>query len=30
MSKLAGLPGVARTVSQLTMKTVKPSGRLPS
>jgi DNA-binding Lrp family transcriptional regulator len=29
MSKLVGLPGVARTVSQLTMKTVKPGGRLP-
>ena len=27
MSKLVGLPGVARTVSQLTMKTVKPGGR---
>ena len=29
MSKLVGLPGVARTGSQLTMKTVKPGGRLP-
>jgi DNA-binding Lrp family transcriptional regulator len=29
MTKLVGLPGVARTVSQLTMKTVKPGGRLP-
>lgn len=29
MAKLVGLPGVARTVSQLTMKTVKPGGRLP-
>jgi Lrp/AsnC family leucine-responsive transcriptional regulator len=29
MSKLVGLPGVARTVSQLAMKTVKPGGRLP-
>jgi Lrp/AsnC family transcriptional regulator, leucine-responsive regulatory protein len=29
MSKLVGLPGVARTVSQLTMKTVKPGGTIP-
>jgi Lrp/AsnC family transcriptional regulator, leucine-responsive regulatory protein len=29
MTKLVGLPGVARTVSQLTMKTVKPGGQLP-
>ena len=29
MTKLVGLPGVARTVSQLTMKTVKSEGRLP-
>lgn len=29
MSKLLGLPGAARTVSQLTMKTIKPGGRLP-
>jgi Lrp/AsnC family leucine-responsive transcriptional regulator len=29
MAKLVGLPGVARTVSQLTMKTVKPGGRPP-
>jgi Lrp/AsnC family leucine-responsive transcriptional regulator len=29
MSKLVGLPGVARTVSQLTLKTVKAGGRLP-
>lgn len=29
MSKLVGLTGVARTVSELTMKTVKPGGRLP-
>jgi DNA-binding Lrp family transcriptional regulator len=29
MTKLVGLPGVARTVSQLTMKTVKPGGRIP-
>jgi DNA-binding Lrp family transcriptional regulator len=29
MSKLVGLPGVARTTSQLTLKTVKPGGRLP-
>jgi Lrp/AsnC family transcriptional regulator, leucine-responsive regulatory protein len=29
MAKLVSLPGVARTVSQLTMKTVKPGGRLP-
>jgi Lrp/AsnC family leucine-responsive transcriptional regulator len=29
MSKLVGLPGVARTVSQLTMKTIKLAGRLP-
>ena len=29
MAKLVGLPGVARTVSQLTMKTIKPGGRLP-
>jgi DNA-binding Lrp family transcriptional regulator len=29
MTKLVGLPGVARTVSQLTMKTIKPGGRLP-
>jgi DNA-binding Lrp family transcriptional regulator len=29
MGKLVGLPGVARTTSQLTLKTVKPGGRLP-
>jgi Lrp/AsnC family leucine-responsive transcriptional regulator len=29
MSKLVGLPGVARKVSQLTMKTIKPGGGLP-
>jgi DNA-binding Lrp family transcriptional regulator len=29
MTKLVGLPGVARTVSQLTMKTIKSEGRLP-
>jgi Lrp/AsnC family transcriptional regulator, leucine-responsive regulatory protein len=29
MSKLVGLPGVARTTSQLTLKTVKPGRRLP-
>ena len=29
MGKLVGLPGVARTTSQLTLKTVKPSGQLP-
>jgi len=29
MNKLVRLTGVARTVSQLTMKTVKPGGRLP-
>jgi Lrp/AsnC family leucine-responsive transcriptional regulator len=29
MTKLVGLPGVARTVSQLTMKTIKSGGRLP-
>ena len=29
MAKLVSLPGVARTVSQLTMKTIKPGGRLP-
>ena len=29
MSKLVGLPGVARTVSQLTMRAVKPGGRVP-
>jgi hypothetical protein len=29
MSKLLGLPGAARTVSQLSMKTIKPGGRLP-
>jgi Lrp/AsnC family transcriptional regulator, leucine-responsive regulatory protein len=29
MTKLVALPGVARTVSQLTMKTVKPGSRLP-
>ena len=29
MSELVGLPGVARTVSQLTMQTVKPGGWLP-
>ena len=29
MSKLVGLPSVARTFSQLTMKTIKPGGRLP-
>jgi DNA-binding Lrp family transcriptional regulator len=29
MSKIVGLPGVARTVSQLTMKTIKPGGLLP-
>jgi Lrp/AsnC family transcriptional regulator, leucine-responsive regulatory protein len=29
MGKLVGLPGVARTTSQLTLKTVKPAGRLP-
>jgi DNA-binding Lrp family transcriptional regulator len=30
MGKLVGLPGMARTTSQLTLKTVKPGGRLPS
>jgi len=29
MRKIVGLPGVARTVSQLTMKTIKSEGRLP-
>jgi Lrp/AsnC family transcriptional regulator, leucine-responsive regulatory protein len=29
MGKLVGLPGVARTTSQLTLKTVKPGGRVP-
>jgi Lrp/AsnC family leucine-responsive transcriptional regulator len=29
MTKLVGLPGVARTVSQLTMRTIKPAGPLP-
>jgi hypothetical protein len=29
MGKLVGLPGVARTTSQLTLKTVKPGGRFP-
>jgi Lrp/AsnC family leucine-responsive transcriptional regulator len=29
MTKLVGLPGVARTVSQLTMKAIKSGGRLP-
>ena len=29
IAKLVGLPGVARTVSQLTMKTIKSGGRLP-
>ena len=29
MAKLVGLPGVARTVSQLTMKTIKSAGPLP-
>lgn len=29
MAKIVGLPGVARTVSQLTMKTIKPGGTLP-
>ena len=29
MNKLVGLSGVARTVSQLTMKTIKPGGPLP-
>ena len=29
MRKLVGLPGVARTTSQLTLKTVKPGGRVP-
>jgi DNA-binding Lrp family transcriptional regulator len=29
MGTLVGLPGVARTTSQLTLKTVKPGGRLP-
>jgi Lrp/AsnC family leucine-responsive transcriptional regulator len=29
MTKLVGLPGVARTVSQLTMKTIKSGSRLP-
>lgn len=28
MAKLVGLPGVARTVSQLTMKTIKSEGAL--
>jgi Lrp/AsnC family leucine-responsive transcriptional regulator len=29
MESIVGLPGVARTVSQLTLKTIKPGGRLP-
>jgi DNA-binding Lrp family transcriptional regulator len=29
MNKIVALPGVARTVSQLTMKTTKPGGVLP-
>jgi Lrp/AsnC family leucine-responsive transcriptional regulator len=29
MAKLVSLPGVARTVSQLTMKTIKPGGHVP-
>ena len=29
MAKLVALPGVARTVSQLTMKTIKPGGHVP-
>ncbi len=29
MAKLVGLPGVARTVSQLTMKAIKPGGHVP-
>lgn len=29
MDKLVGLPGVARTSSQLTMRTVKAGGRIP-
>ncbi len=29
MSKLVGLPGVARTVSQLTLKTIKSRGQVP-
>jgi Lrp/AsnC family leucine-responsive transcriptional regulator len=29
MDKLVGLPGVARTTSQMTMKVIKPGGRLP-
>jgi Lrp/AsnC family leucine-responsive transcriptional regulator len=29
MNRILGLPGVARTNSQLTLKTIKPGGRLP-
>jgi hypothetical protein len=29
MTQLAELPGLARVNSQITMKTVKPSGRIP-
>jgi hypothetical protein len=29
MAKIVALPGVARTVSQLTMKTIKPGDRVP-
>jgi Lrp/AsnC family transcriptional regulator, leucine-responsive regulatory protein len=29
MTRIVGLPGMARTVSQLTMKTIKPGGMLP-
>jgi len=29
MDKLVSLPGVARTSSQLTMRTVKTGGRIP-
>jgi Lrp/AsnC family leucine-responsive transcriptional regulator len=29
MNRIVGLPGVARTTSQLTLKTIKPGGRLP-
>lgn len=29
MDRVVGLPGVARTTSQLTLKTIKPGGQLP-
>jgi DNA-binding Lrp family transcriptional regulator len=29
MDRIVGLPGVARTTSQLTLKTIKPGGHLP-